>query len=107
MLNVNTETIPGHEILETLDIVRGSTVRARHLGRDIFAGLRNLVGGEVNEYTKLMAHAREQALQRMNEEATKLGANAVINVRFMTSQVMQGCSEILVYGTAVKTKAKD
>ncbi len=104
MINVNTEQIQGYEITQTLDIVRGNTVRARHLGRDIFASLRNLVGGEVNEYTKLMAHAREQALQRMNDEAAKLGADAVINIRFMTSLVMQGCSEILVYGTAVKIK---
>ena len=104
MINVNTAHIPGYTIAESLGIVRGSTVRARHLGRDIFAGLRNLVGGEVNEYTKLMAYAREQALQRMNDEAAKLEANAVINIRFMTSQVMQGCSEILVYGTAVKIK---
>lgn len=104
MINSNAEFIPGKAIESNLGIVRGNTVRARHLGRDIFAGLRNLVGGEVNEYTKLMAHAREHALQRMNEEAQKLGADAVINVRFTTAMVMQGCSEILVYGTAVKLK---
>ncbi|PLX15055.1 MAG: hypothetical protein C0599_17555 [Salinivirgaceae bacterium] len=102
MINTNTEFVTGYEIAEVLDIVRGSTVRARHLGRDIFAGLKNLVGGEVSEYTKLMAHSREQALQRMNDEALKLGADAVINIRFTTAMVMQGCSEIMAYGTAVK-----
>jgi uncharacterized protein YbjQ (UPF0145 family) len=102
MINSNTEFVSGHEITEVLDVVRGSTVRARHLGRDIFAGLKNLVGGEVSEYTKLMAHSREQAMQRMNDEAQKLGADAVINIRFTTAMVMQGCSEIMAYGTAVK-----
>ena len=107
MINSNTEFISGHEIIETLDVVRGSTVRARHLGRDIFAGLKNLVGGEVSEYTKLMAHSREQAIKRMNDEAEKLGANAVINIRFTTAMVMQGCSEIMAYGTAVKLKKSE
>lgn len=99
-----TPSIAGHEISETLDIARGSTVRARNLGRDIFAGIKNLVGGEITEYTELMASAREQALDRMIADAEQLGADAVVNVRFMTAQVMQGASEILAYGTAVKLK---
>ena len=102
MIIVSTETIPGKEIKETLGIARGSTVRARNLGRDIFAGLKNLVGGEISEYTKLLADAREEALTRMTHDAENLGANAIINVRFTTSQVMTGCAEILAYGTAVK-----
>ena len=102
MIIVNTLTIPGKEIKEALGIARGSTVRARHLGRDIFAGLKNIVGGEISEYTKLLADAREEALSRMIHDAEKLGANAILNVRFTTSQVMSGSSEILAYGTAVK-----
>ncbi|HCC72138.1 MAG TPA: hypothetical protein DEQ09_13445 [Bacteroidales bacterium] len=104
MISTTTETIPGKEIIEVLGISRGSTVRARHLGKDIFAGLKNLAGGEIHEYTELQAQAREQALQRMIQDAEKLGADAVINVRMHTSMIMQGCSEILVYGTAVKVK---
>jgi uncharacterized protein YbjQ (UPF0145 family) len=104
MIIVNTETIAGREILESLDVVRGSTVRARNVGRDIFAGLKNLVGGEIGGYTRLMADAREEALMRMTQDAERLGADAVVNVRFMTSAVMQGASEILAYGTAVKLK---
>ncbi len=102
MIVVNTEQIPGKQISEALGVARGSTVRARHLGRDIFAGLKNLVGGEISEYTRLLADAREEALSRMILDADKMGANAVVNVRFTTSTVMQGCSEILAYGTAVK-----
>ncbi|MDT8402051.1 MAG: YbjQ family protein [Bacteroidales bacterium] len=104
MITTNTPTIPGREITEILGIARGSTVRARHLGRDIFAGLKNLVGGEIHEYTELQAEAREQSLQRMIQDAEQLGADAVVNVRMHTSMIMQGCSEILVYGTAVKLK---
>lgn len=104
MIVTTAETVPGKEITEVLGISRGSTVRARHLGRDIFAGLKNLVGGEVHEYTELQAEAREQALQRMISDAEKLGADAIINIRMHTSMIMQGCSEILVYGTAVKLK---
>jgi len=104
MIIVCSETIHGKEIVETLGLVRGSTVRARNIGRDIFAGLKNIVGGEISEYTKLLADSREQALQRMIEDAQKLGAHAVISLRFTTSAVMQGCSEILAYGTAVKIK---
>ena len=100
----NIPTIPGKEISSSLGVVRGSTVRARNIGRDIFAGLKNLVGGEISEYTKLIADAREQALQRMLDDARRLDADAVVNVRFTTSQVMQGVAEILAYGTAVKLK---
>jgi uncharacterized protein YbjQ (UPF0145 family) len=102
MIIVNTETIPGKEIAETIGLVRGSTVRARNIGRDIFAGLKNLIGGEIKEYTKLMEESREEALKRLIAEAKSLDADAVVNVRFTTSAVMDGCSEILAYGTAVK-----
>lgn len=102
MIIVSTSTIAGRKIIETIDIARGSTVRARHIGRDIFAGLRNIVGGEVSEYTRLMAEAREQAIDRMITDAEDMGADAIVNVRFMTSNVSQGASEILAYGTAVK-----
>ena len=102
MIITNTETIAGKEISEHLGIARGSTVRARNIGRDIFAGLKNIVGGEIEEYTKLQAQSREQAMQRMIKDAERLGADAIINVRLTTSMVMQGCSEILAYGTAVK-----
>lgn len=104
MITTTTETIPGKEITEILGIARGSTVRARSVGRDIFAGLKNLVGGEISEYTKLQAQSREQALQRMIQDAEKLNADAVINIRITTSMVMQGAAEILVYGTAVKLR---
>ena len=102
MLVVNTEEITGKTITETIGIARGSTVRARNLGRDIFAGLKNLVGGEISEYTKLLSDAREEAYQRMILDANRMGADGIVNVRFTTSTVMQGCSEILAYGTAVK-----
>ena len=104
MIISTTGFIAGEEIAETLDIARGSTVRARNVGRDIFAGLKNLVGGEITEYTRLMADAREQAIDRMIADAERMGADAIINVRFMTAMVMQGCSEILAYGTAVRLK---
>ncbi|MEM9917343.1 MAG: YbjQ family protein [Bacteroidota bacterium] len=104
MLLSTTNNIAGREIVETIDIARGSTVRARNIGRDIFAGLKNIVGGEITEYTRLMAEAREQAMERMVADAHDLGADAVVNVRFMTSMVMAGCSEILAYGTAVKLR---
>ncbi len=102
MIISTTEKIPNKEIKEVLGIARGSTVRARNVGRDIFAGLKNLVGGEIEEYTKLQAHAREQAMQRMIYDAERLGADAVVNVRLTTAMVMQGAAEILAYGTAVK-----
>ncbi len=104
MIVTNTETIPNREIVEILGLVRGSTVRARNVGRDILAGLKNLVGGEIEEYTQLQASSREQALQRLLDDAEKLGADAVVNVRFTTSMIAQGAAEILAYGTAVKLK---
>lgn len=104
MLFVTTETIVGKEIIESLGTVRGSTVRARNIGSDFFAGLKNIVGGEISEYTKFLADAREQALQRMLDDAKKMRADAVVNVRFTTSQGMQGAAEIMAYGTAVKLK---
>ncbi len=104
MLISTTESIPGKEIVEILGIARGSTVRARNIGRDIFAGLKNIIGGEISEYTKLQAQSREQAIQRMKEDAQNLGADAIINVRLSTSMIMQGASEILAYGTAVKIR---
>ena len=102
MIITTGEQIPGKKIVEILGIARGSTVRARNVGRDIFAGLKNLVGGEISEYTQLQAEAREQAMQRMQEDAEKMGADAVINMRMNTSVITQGASEMLVYGTAVK-----
>ncbi|ANQ50729.1 YbjQ family protein [Flammeovirga yaeyamensis] len=104
MIISTTETIPNREISEILGIARGSTVRARSVGSDIFAGLKNLVGGEISEYTKLQADSREQAIQRLMEDADRLGADAVVNIRLTTSTVMQGASEILAYGTAVKLR---
>jgi len=104
MIFTNTEIVPGREVIEILGIARGSTVRARNIGRDIFAGLKNIVGGEIEEYTQLQAQSREQALQRLEEDARKMGADAVINIRLATSMVTQGAAEILAYGTAVKLK---
>jgi uncharacterized protein YbjQ (UPF0145 family) len=95
-------TVAGHRITRTLGLVRGNTIRARHVGKDILAGFRNIVGGEVSEYTKMMAESREQALDRMMAEADELGADAVVNLRFATSYVMGSASEILAYGDAVK-----
>lgn len=104
MLLVSTPTVPNKNIESVLGIARGSTVRASNVGKDIFAGLKNIIGGEISEYTQLQAQSREQALQRMEDDARKMGANAVVNVRLTTSMVMQGCSEILAYGTAVTLK---
>jgi uncharacterized protein YbjQ (UPF0145 family) len=101
MILTTTESIPNREIKEILGIARGSTVRSRNVGRDIFAGLKNLVGGEIEEYTKLQAQSREQAMQRMISDGEKLGADAIVNIRFATSTITQGASEILAYGTAV------
>jgi len=95
------ERIEGKTITRTVGLVLGSTIRARHLGRDIMAGLRGVVGGEITEYTRMMAESREQALQRMRENAEAQGANAVVGLRFTTSMVMQNASEILAYGTGV------
>jgi len=102
MITTSIPSIPGKEIKEVLGIARGNTVRARNLGRDIIAGLKNIVGGEISEYTQLIADAREESLQRMIKDASRMGADAVINVRFTTSMLMAGSAEILAYGTAVK-----
>jgi len=101
MLMSTTETIEGKKIVKHLGLVKGNTIRARHIGRDIMAGLRNVVGGEITDYTKMMAESREQALDRMTEDAQNLGANAIVGVKFATSMVMQSASEILAYGTAI------
>jgi uncharacterized protein YbjQ (UPF0145 family) len=101
MIITTTETIQGKRIIRTLGLVRGNTIRARHIGRDILALLRNLVGGEIRDYTKLLAESREQSLDRMRAEAERLGANAVVQVRFATSVLMGGAAELLAYGTAV------
>jgi len=102
MMITPSATVAGHRITRTLGLVRGNTIRARHVGKDILAGFRNIVGGEVSEYTKMMAESREQALDRMMAEADELGADAVVNLRFATSYVMGSASEILAYGDAVK-----
>jgi uncharacterized protein YbjQ (UPF0145 family) len=104
MILTTTETVPGKDIIEILGVARGSTVRARNIGRDIFAGLKNIVGGEIEEYTKLQAQSREQAIERLVSDGEKLGADAVVNVRLATSVITQGAAEILAYGTAVKLK---
>ena len=104
MILTTTDRVPNREVSEILGIARGSTVRARNIGRDIFAGLKNIIGGEINEYTRLQAESREQSIQRMKEDAISLGADAIVNVRLTTSMVMQGAAEILAYGTAVKLK---
>jgi uncharacterized protein YbjQ (UPF0145 family) len=104
MILSTTDQVPGREIESILGISQGSTVRARNIGRDFMAGLKNIVGGEISEYTILLAESRDQAIDRMVMDAEDLGADAVINIRFQTAMVMQGCSEILAYGTAVKLK---
>tara|TARA_B100001765_G_C19421223_1_gene301201 strand:- start:413 stop:727 length:315 start_codon:yes stop_codon:yes gene_type:complete len=104
MLCSNTEDIPGQQIVEFYGVVTGSTVRAKHIGRDIAAGLKNFVGGELKGYTELLQEARKEALHRMMEQARSVGANAVINVRFATSSVAQGAAELFAYGTAVKVE---
>lgn len=102
MIVVTTEQIEGKRITETLGLVRGSTIRARHMGHDIMAGLRNIVGGEVKDYTVMLAQAREEAMQRMIAQAEKMGANAIVCTRFVTSMVISGAAEMVAYGTAVK-----
>jgi len=101
MITVTSETVANHRIVKTLGLVRGNSVRARHVGKDIMAGLRNIVGGEIHEYAKLMAESREQSLDRMEAEARKMGANAIVAVRFTTSVMMGGAAELLAVGTAV------
>ena len=101
MIITTSEHVEGRKIVKTIGMVKGSTIRARHVGRDIMAGLRGMVGGEITEYTKMMAESREQAIQRMIEDAERQGANAIVGMRFTTSMVMQNASEILAYGTGV------
>lgn len=107
MIVVTTADVAGQRVKETLGLVRGSTIRSRHLGRYFIALLRNLAGGEIREYTKVLAEAREQAIDRMVEEAQALGADAVVAVRFQTSEVMTGAAEMLCYGTAVRLEPID
>lgn len=104
MLLTNLNTVPGKEIVEHLGLVQGSTVRAKHVGRDIMAGLKNIVGGELKGYTELLQDSREEAIERMTLQAQAMGANAVINIRFATSSVAQGAAELFTYGTAVRVE---
>lgn len=104
MIKTTLEYVPGMTVVRHLGIVQGSTVRAKHIGRDIMAGLKNIVGGELGGYTELLSQARDEALSRMEMQADAMGANAVLNVRFSTSSVAQGAAEILVYGTAVNVE---
>jgi len=101
MIIATTDTIAGKRIETVLGFVQGSSIRARHLGTDLLASFKNITGGEITEYTKLMAEAREQSLDRMREKATSMGANAIVGVRFVTTEVMQGAAELVAYGTAV------
>jgi len=101
MLIVSSPNVPGKKIVKTLGLVKGNTIRARHIGKDILAAFRNIVGGEIHEYTKLMAESREQAIDRMKESAEQMGANAVISVISTTSMISQGAAELMVFGTAV------
>ena len=101
MFLTNTEEVPGKKIVACFGVVSGSTVRAKHVGRDIMAGVKNIFGGELTDYTELLSEAREQAMERMRDQAEQLGANAIVNVRFSTSSVTAGASEIYIYGTAV------
>lgn len=102
MIMMTLPEVPGYRIVEVLGIVKGSTVRAKHLGKDILASLRHVVGGEIKEYTEMLKEARAEAERRMIDEAEKLGANAIVNVRYTTSNIMGGAAEILAYGTAVR-----
>ncbi len=104
MIITNIETVPGKRIVEHYGLVQGSTIRAKHLGTDLVASLKNLIGGELKGYTELLQESRKEAMERAEAQATELGANALINVRFATSSIAQGASEILCYGTAVKVE---
>ena len=104
MVISNTESIPGKQIVQFFGVVSGSTVRAKHIGRDFMASLKNIVGGELKGYTELLHEAREDAIQRMTQQAESLGANAVVNVRFSTSSIAQGAAELFAYGTAVRVE---
>ena len=101
MLIVNTENVPGHQVTKVLGLVRGNTIRSKHIGKDLLAGLRSLVGGEVKEYVEMLTEARAEAVRRLVQDAESLGANCVLNLRFVTAQVMSGSAELLAYGTAV------
>ena len=101
MILMTTDQIPGKRITKVFGLVRGNTIRARHIGKDLMAGFKNIVGGEITDYTKMMAESREQALDRLIEDAEAVGANAVVGVKFTTTSMMQGAAEFLVYGTAV------
>ena len=107
MIVVTTPNIPGMRVARTLGLVRGNTIRARHIGRDVIAIFRNIAGGEIYEYTKMMAESREQSIDRLVEDAETLGANAVLSLRFQTSMIMDGAAEILCYGTAVVVEPED
>ena len=107
MILVTSDEVPGRKIERVLGLVRGNTIRARHIGKDIMAHLRNAAGGEVHEYTKMMAEAREQSIDRMVEEAEALGANAVVALRFQTAEIMKGAAEMMCYGTAVVLASED
>ncbi len=101
MIICSTDTVPGKKITKVFGLVRGNTIRARHVGRDVMAAFKHLAGGEIADYTKMMAETREQALDRLSEDAETLGANAIVGLRFTTTSMMQGAAEFLVYGTAV------
>lgn len=105
MLLSNLESVPGHTITQQLDVVYGSTVRSKHVGRDFMAGLKNIVGGELKGYTELLEESRQEAMNRMINKAQSLGANAIVGIRFSTSNIAQGASELFVYGTAVRVEA--
>lgn len=107
MIVATTEAVSGYRVVRTLGMVRGSSVRVRHIGRDIIAGLRNLAGGEVHEYTKLLAEVREQAVDRMVAEAEALGANGILAIRFQSAEVSRGAAEMMCYGTAVELRKED
>ncbi len=104
MILTNMESVPGKTIVEHFGLVSGNTVRAKHIGKDIFAGLKNIVGGELKGYTELLQESREEATERMEAQAKQLGANAIVNIRFSTSSVAQGAAELYVYGTAVRVE---
>ena len=106
MILATTDTIPGRRIQRVFGLVRGNTIRTRHVGRDIMAVFKHLVGGEITDYTKMMAESREQAIDRMIEDAEQLGADAIVGIRFATTSVMSGAAELLVYGTAVESEVE-
>ncbi len=107
MIQVTSDEVPGRKIKRTLGLVRGNTIRARNVGHDIMAALRNLAGGEISDYTKMVAESREQALDRMSAEAKALGADAIVCIRFTTNSMMQGAAELLAYGTAVQLEPEE